>query len=193
MHLPRSPLPKPMSSWVYSKDIYYWKYWTNSPARCPSPFSSSSSSCTHQIQPSFLFTLLNKISLIRAQGRGRTADGHRPFLSCAGEDQFICPSTQYNFPRASRAEPAFSWITNRARLRGVSSHQALAPFLSQLRPPGCCWKPRRLYCKFLGWSSPRAKAWAEKEAGWECSKSTCYRGGRTGHKIRSRCLRASVV
>lgn len=93
------------------------------------------------------------------QGAGslKSVNWRQPFLSTAGEKQLICPDPQYNFPRVSRGEPAFSWITNRALLRGGSSLWRSSSLLSHLRSSGCSWKPHRVYCKFLGWSSHRAR------------------------------------
>ena len=86
------------------------KYWTNSPTQ-----SLCFPSCLPP--PLFLFLSLYTAEQDKPQqgaGSWKSAEWRQPFLPSGGEKRFICPDPQNNFPRISRGEPAFSWITNRA-------------------------------------------------------------------------------
>lgn len=127
-----------MSGWAFSKDIHYRNTELIPPLNLLlSLFSLSLLLLSHsfQIQPSSVFFLsAQQDKPQKGAGSWKTVDWRQPFLSSAGEKQFICPDPQYNFPRVSRGEPAFSWITNRTNSFAQGREFTLTLSLSAFSP-----------------------------------------------------------
>lgn len=107
------PLHALMSGWASSKDIHYRNTELIPPLNL---FAFSLVSLLLSLFLSLYTTEQDKPQ--QGAGSWKSAEWRQPFLPSGGEKRFIYPDPQNNFPRISRGEPAFSWITNRAFARG---------------------------------------------------------------------------